>query len=42
MAKLNTSSSNSLNDLLQASSKDDYSLAKKRIIPTKNNNIKEY
>ncbi len=36
--KLNSSSSNSFNDLM----KDDYQINKKRIIPTKNNNIKEY
>ena len=36
--KLNSSSSNSFNDLL----KDDYQINQKRIIPTKNNNIKEY
>ena len=35
--KLNSSSSNSFNDLL----KDDYQINQKRIIPTKNNNIKE-
>ena len=36
--KLNSSSSNSFNDLM----KDDYQINQKRIIPTKNNNIKEY
>ena len=35
--KLNSSSSNSFNDLM----KDDYQINQKRIIPTKNNNIKE-
>ena len=35
--KLNSSSSNSFNDLM----KDDYQNNQKRIIPTKNNNIKE-
>lgn len=39
MIKLNSCSSGSFDDLLQASS---YSLAKKRKIPKKNSNVREY